>query len=156
MSEVIIRKAVPSDMRGVLSLIQELANYEKAPGEVIIDESALKNDGFGERPLFEAFVAEKGDDIVGLALYYYRYSTWKGKCIHLEDLIVRESERRNGIGKMLFDQMIRTSQEEGVERLMWEVLDWNEPAINFYRKYDAIMEPEWVTCKLVKEQINQY
>lgn len=156
MTEITIRKAIPTDMPEVLDLIKELAVYEKAPDEVIITDEDLIRDGFGDRPLFWAFVAEKENKIVGIALYYYRYSTWKGKCIYLEDLVVRESERRQGIGKKLFDVMIELARKEEVERLMWEVLDWNELAINFYKKYNVIMEPEWVTCKLVRAQLNQY
>ena len=156
MSNIIIRRAIAEDMPGVLALIKELAVYERAPDQVIINAEDLVRDGFGDKPLFWAFVADKANEIVGLALYYFRFSTWKGKCIYLEDLVVKASERRQGIGKLLFDEMIKLSQDEGVERLMWEVLDWNEPAINFYKKYHVIMEPEWVTCKLVKEQLNQY
>jgi len=156
MSTISIRKGVKSDLPHVLQLIQELAIYEKAEGEVIITVEELEKDGFGPQPLFHFFVAESDHKIVGLALYYIKYSTWKGKCVFLEDLIVTEKYRKYGIGKKLFNEVIKAAKELRAERMEWQVLDWNEPAINFYKTYDTHFAPEWVNCKLVGEQIQRF
>lgn len=148
----IIRRGEPKDIEGVYALIVELAIFEEAPDEVDIRPEDLMKDAFGEHPLFQFIVAEFDGKIIGTAIYYFRYSTWKGKCIFLEDLVVAEKHRRRGVGKLLLDEMVSISKDEGARRLMWQVLDWNETAIKFYKKYDAIIEPEWLNCKLVDSQ----
>jgi len=152
MSEIKIRKGKEEDIAGVHALIVELAIYEEAPNEVDISVDDLMNDAFGKKPLFQFIVAEEEGNILGTAIYYYRYSTWKGKCIFLEDLVVSEKHRRKGVGTLLLDEMISISKKEGAKRLMWQVLDWNQSAIDFYKKYDAIIEPEWLNCKLIDSQ----
>jgi GNAT superfamily N-acetyltransferase len=97
----------------------------------------------------------KNDEIIGLALYYYKYSTWKGKCIFLEDIIITESERKNGYGKLLFNEVVKVAKIEGVERMEWQVLNWNTPAIQFYKKYNAVLDDEWINGKLIKDQLQQ-
>ncbi len=152
MSEIKIRKGKEEDIAGVHALIVELAIYEEAPDEVDISVDDLMNDAFGKKPLFQFIVAKEEEVILGTAIYYYRYSTWKGKCIFLEDLVVSEKHRRKGVGTLLLDEMISISKKEGAKRLMWQVLDWNQSAIDFYKKYDAIIEPEWLNCKLIDSQ----
>lgn len=156
MQTISIRKGVKADLPQVLQLIRELAIYEKAGGEVIVTVNDLEKDGFGAHPLFYFFVAETDNKIVGIALYYIKYSTWKGKCVFLEDLIVTESYRKFGIGKKLFNEVVKASKELYAERMEWQVLDWNEPAIKFYKTYDANFDSEWINCKLVGEQIQNY
>ncbi|MES2397851.1 MAG: GNAT family N-acetyltransferase [Bacteroidota bacterium] len=151
-----VRKGVKSDLSAALGLIKELALYEKAPDEVIVTIEDMERDGFGENPVFNFFVAEVDREIVGIALYYVKYSTWKGKCIFLEDIIVTEQYRKHGIGKKLFDEVVKVSKELNVQRLEWQVLDWNEPAIRFYEKINSNLNKEWINCKLTKEQIVQY
>ena len=116
----------------------------------------MRQDGFGERPVFAFFVAEDGPKIVGLALYFYSYSTWKGKCIYLEDLIVTQPYRGRGIGRRLLNRVVIKAQEEGAKRVVWQVLHWNTPAIEFYESLGAALLPEWVTCRLTAEQIQAY
>lgn len=151
-----IRKGVRADLPAVLELIQELAHYEKAPREVILDVPTLEKDGFGDDPQFSFFVAEKGGNVIGLALYYPRYSTWKGRCFYLEDIIVKEAERGQGIGKLLFDAVVKMCVEKGAKRLHWQVLDWNQPGINFYKKLNARFESEWLSCKLTDDDMKNY
>lgn len=153
---MLIRKGTPKDIPAVLALVQELALYEKAPEEVIVTESILKEDGFGTDPQFSFFVAEGKDGIVGLALYFPRYSTWKGRCYHLEDIIVREQFRGQGIGKLLFDAVVKVCVDEKAKRLYWQVLDWNEPGINFYKKINARFDSEWLSCKLTDDDMKNY
>lgn len=155
MSKNIIRKGQKLDLPSVLELIKELAEYEKAPHEVTNTLAMMEQDGFGVNPIFGFFVAENEQGIVGLSLYYYRYSTWKGKRLYLEDIIVTEKERGNGLGKLLFDRTMQQSLDDGCTGMMWQVLDWNEPAINFYKKYNAKMDYEWVNCHLEAEQIEE-
>ncbi len=144
-----IRKGEYEDLPRVLELIKELALYEKAPEEVNNTLEMMQEDGFGENPVFEFIVAEENDEIHGLSIYYWRYSTWKGKRIYLEDLIVTESQRGAGIGKMLFDETITLGKAGGATGMMWQVLDWNEPAINFYKKYyNAGLEAGWLNGRL--------
>ena len=126
---MIIRKATKNDMPSVLELIQELATFEKEPDAVVVTVDDLVRDGFSENPLFQCFVAEVDGEIIGMALYYYRYSTWKGKTIHLEDLIVKESKRGTGAGFALYKEIIKQGKAENVRRIEWKVLDWNTPAI---------------------------
>lgn len=145
-----IRKGKEEDLPQVLDLIVELAIYEKAAHEVKNTVDLMQRDGFGPNPVFGFFVAEdlSKNKIVGLSLYYYRYSTWKGKRLYLEDLIVSESQRGNGTGKRLMDQTIAFGKESGCTGMMWQALDWNEPALNFYKKYNARFDEEWVNCHL--------
>ncbi len=151
-----VRKGLKSDLSAALDLIKELALYEKAPDEVIVTIEDMERDGFGENPVFNFFVAEVDREIAGIALYYVKDSTWKGKCIFLEDIIVTEQYRKHGIGKKLFDEVVKVSKELDVQRLEWQVLDWNEPAIRFYEKINSNLNKEWINCKLTKEQILQY
>lgn len=150
-----LRKGQKEDLDGALILIKELAVYEKAPNEVVVTIDQMENWGFGSEKIFDFFVLLKDDEIIGLALYYYKYSTWKGKCVFLEDIIITESERKNGYGKLLFDEVVKVAKREGVERMEWQVLEWNTPAIQFYKKYNAIMDDEWINGKLTKEQLQQ-
>jgi ribosomal protein S18 acetylase RimI-like enzyme len=124
-------------------LVNELAIFEKAPEEVINTVEQMKADGFGANPLFKCIVAESNTSIIGFALYYYRYSTWKGKVLYLEDFYVKEAYRNFGIGKQLFDEVIVTAKKDECQRISWQVLDWNEPAIKFYEKYNAQFDKEW-------------
>lgn len=155
MSAITIRAGKKEDLPRVLELIRELAEYEKAPHEVTNTVARLEADGFGPDPVYGFFVAERNSVIVGLSLYYWRYSTWKGKRLYLEDIIVTENERGQGIGKLLFDRTMKKTLEENCTGMMWQVLDWNEPAINFYKKYGAKLDSEWVNCHLEAEQIGR-
>jgi len=153
-----IREGKIEDLPKILDLIYELAVYEKAPEEVINTVAMMEEDGFGSHPVFGFFVCEKDSDksIIGTAIYYYRYSTWKGKRIYLEDLIVTEKERGHGAGKLLFDQIMKKGLEEKCTGMMWQVLDWNEPAINFYKKYyNASIEEDWFNCHLQDFEIKK-
>lgn len=143
-----IRRAVKSDCPRILELIKELAVYEKAPNEVTVDFDHFVESGFGEKPVWWAFVAEVDGVVQGFALYYIRYSTWKGQRLYLEDLIVTEEARGTGLGKLLFDRCLQEMEEKKFTGMMWQVLDWNEPAINFYRKYGAKLDGEWINCSL--------
>jgi L-amino acid N-acyltransferase YncA len=143
-----IRKGTAEDLPGVLKLIRELADYERAAGEVEVSLEEMKNWGFEKDKLFDFFVLEAQGNIIGLALYYYKYSTWKGKCLFLEDLIVTEKERKKGYGKLLFNAVAKEAKAQKVRRMEWQVLDWNAPAINFYKAYSAHLDPEWINCKL--------
>ena len=150
-----IRKGTKADLPRALELIIELATFERAPDQVINTVERMEKDGFGENPVFGYFVAENANGIVGLALYYWRYSTWKGKRIWLEDIIVTDSERGKGTGKMLFERMLSFCVDQGSEGMMWQVLDWNEPAIDFYKKYGAAVQTEWLNCTLERDQIER-
>lgn len=154
MSNITIRVGEKKDLSNILNLIKELAEYEEAPAEVEVSVTEMENWGFGPNKLFDFFVAEQNGIIIGLALYYYKYSTWKGKCLFLEDIIVTEKMRGAGIGKLLFDRIVEVSKKEKVRRLEWQVLDWNEPAIKFYKKYNATLDPEWLNGKLTNHQLN--
>jgi GNAT superfamily N-acetyltransferase len=155
MEEFKIRKGTERDLPGVLELVKELAAYEKAPLEVEVTLEEMRNWGFGKDQIFDFFVAEQGGQIVGIALYYYKYSTWKGKCLFLEDIIITETHRRYGLGTRLFDEVVKVAKEKKVRRMEWQVLEWNEPALNFYKKYDAVLDPEWVNGKLTYEQLQR-
>lgn len=148
-----IRAAVQQDCPRLLELINELAVYEKAPEEVTVTLEEFEAAGFGERPVWKAFVAECDGVVQGFALYYIRYSTWKGCRLYLEDFLVTEEMRGRGIGKLLFDRIVREAKEKGFNGMTWQVLDWNEPAINFYNKYQAHLEAGWLNVSLSKEQI---
>jgi GNAT superfamily N-acetyltransferase len=142
-----IRKAERSDASAIFALIQELALYEKAPEQVKNNIEQLAIDLF-DKKICEAIVAEKENRVVGFALYYTSYSTWKGACLYLEDFYVIESERQHGIGQLLFDQVLFVAKERKVKRMDWQVLEWNEPAIRFYEKQNAILDPEWLNGRL--------
>jgi len=151
-----IRTATKSDMPDVLSLIKALAIFEKEPDAVEVTLHDLENDGFGENPAFHCFVAEVNGKIEGMALVYNRYSTWKGKALHLEDLIVNETMRGSGIGSALLDEVVKYGYNLGVKRINWEVLDWNEPAIVFYEKNGANVMREWNVVHLNEQAIKNY
>lgn len=147
--EITIRKAVKADCRRMMELVEELAVYEKAPDEITVDFEHFVESGFGENPVWWALVAEINGNVEGFALYYIRYSTWKGQRMYLEDLLVTEKFRGNGIGKLLFDQLIEEAKEKKLGGIAWQVLDWNEPAINFYKKLGSVtFDGEWVNCSL--------
>jgi GNAT superfamily N-acetyltransferase len=150
---VTIRVGLKKDLPRVLELVKELAEFEKAPHEVINTVELMEQDGFGINPIFGLFVAEVEGQIIGISLYYWRYSTWKGKRLYLEDIIVTESMRGQGIGKLLFDHTMQHALDENCSGMMWQVLDWNEPAINFYKKYGSKMDGEWMNCTLERQQI---
>jgi GNAT superfamily N-acetyltransferase len=151
-----IREGRIEDLPKVLELVKELAAYERAPEQVINTVAAMEIDGFGPNPIFGFFVAENDNGIVGLSLFYWRYSTWKGKRLYLEDIIVTEAERGKGMGKLLFDRTLQHALDENCSGMMWQVLDWNEPAINFYRKYGASLSNEWVNCSLERSEIEKF
>ncbi|MFM6934041.1 MAG: N-acetyltransferase family protein [Flavobacteriales bacterium] len=145
-----IRPAQVSDVSAIFGLIQELAIYEKAPEQVSNTENQLSIDLF-DKQLCEAIVAEIDSEIIGFALYYTSYSTWKGACLYLEDFYVKESKRKLGVGQLLFDEVLRVAKRKQVKRMDWQVLDWNEPAIRFYQKQHAILDPEWLNGRLFFE-----
>lgn len=150
-----VRRAVKDDCPRLLELVKELAVYEKAPDEVTVTLEHFVESGFGDKPVWRAFVATSpnpsggGEErIEGFALYYIRYSTWKGQAMYLEDIIVTEAARGKGIGKLLMDILIVEAKAKGFNRIVWQVLEWNEPAINFYKKYNASFDAEWVNCSI--------
>lgn len=162
--EIMIRRAVKEDCPRLLELVHELAEYERAPQEVTVTLEHSTESGFGKNPVWWAFVAtspsnslskeeselasENREVILGFALYYIRYSTWKGQAIYLEDILVTQKMRGQGIGKLLFDRLIEEAKEKKFNRITWQVLEWNEPAINFYKKYNAKFDGEWVNCSI--------
>ncbi|MCA0234251.1 MAG: GNAT family N-acetyltransferase [Bacteroidetes bacterium] len=146
--QITIRKGTPEDVPQVFALVQELALYERAPEQVTNTPEMMLKDGFGSEPIFGLFVAEVDGQIVGISLYYYRYSTWKGKRLYLEDLIVTESMRGHGLGKMLLDTTVQEAKDTNCTGVMWQVLDWNEPSIKFYERYGARLDGEWINCHL--------
>src|SRR4249919_2757849 len=143
-----IRRAVKEDCGRLLELVNELAVYERAPHEVTVTLDHFIESGFGETPVWYGFVAEEDNIVNGFALYYVRYSTWKGQRMYLEDILVTEQSRGKGIGKLLFDRLIEEAKEKKFNGIVWQVLDWNEPAINFYKKYNAKFDGEWVNCSI--------
>ena len=155
MEQINIRLGHKEDLPRVLELVKELALFERAPHEVTNTLEQMAEDGFGPQPVYGFFVAESGDTIIGLSLYYWRYSTWKGKRLYLEDIIVTESARGQGAGKLLFERTMQKALEEKCTGMMWQVLDWNEPAIKFYKKYGSRLDDEWVNCNLEADQIRK-
>jgi len=153
MSDSKIRNGIKPDLPRVLELIMELAVFEKALDQVSNTVERMEEDGFGSNPIYGFFVAEREHEIVGLSLYYYRYSTWKGKRLYLEDIIVTEKERGKGIGKMLFEHTMKFALEQNCTGMMWQVLDWNAPAIDFYKKYGTKLDDEWLNGHLEANQI---
>lgn len=151
-----IRNAKKDDMPAVLGLIKELATFELEPEAVVVTADDLMRDGFGNQPLFHCFVAEVNAEIVGMALVYPRYSSWKGPTVHLEDLIVKESMRGTGLGSALFAEVIKYGRQKGVRRIEWNVLDWNEPAIKFYEKNGAKVLRDWDVAQMDEQGIENY
>ena len=145
---ITIRKGTPADVEPALLLIKELAAFEKAPEQVINTVEQMLIDGYGEKPIFDLLVAEADQKIAGIAIYFIKYSTWKGKCLYLDDIVVQESLRGKGIGKQLFDAVVAEAKLCNCQQLQWQVLNWNEPAINFYKKYDTVFYAEWINCKI--------
>ncbi|MGI8636671.1 MAG: GNAT family N-acetyltransferase [Segetibacter sp.] len=146
--EIIIRRAVESDCARILELVHELAVFEKAPDEVTVSLGRFEESGFGKAPVWWAFVAEQNGIVQGFALYYIRYSTWKGQRMYLEDLLVTEKLRGKRIGSLLFDELIKEAKEKGLNGIVWQVLEWNESAIKFYKKQEAHFDSEWVNCSI--------
>ena len=146
--EITIRRVVKEDCPRLLELVRELATYERAPNEVTVTLEHFIESGFGEKPVWWAFVAEIEEKIVGFALYYVRYSTWKGQAMYLEDILITHEMRGKGIGKLLFDRLIEEAREKKFNRIIWQVLDWNEAAINFYKKYNADIDAGWLNCSI--------
>jgi len=153
---ILIRDAVQNDMKQVLMLIKELAKFEKEPNAVILNEEQLVRDGFSENPKFKCFVAESNNEIIGMALGYPRYSTWKGVTMHLEDLIVTKSRRGNGIGSLLFSKFINYAHSLRVKRIEWAVLDWNVNAIEFYEKNGAKILSDWRVAQMDEDSIKKF
>ena len=151
---IIIREAIKEDCIRLLELINELAVYEKAPDEVTVSLEEFVNAGFGINPIWKAFVAEYDGIIQGFGLYYIRYSTWKGCRMYLEDLLITENMRGKGLGKMIFDRLIEEAKEKKFKGITWQVLDWNEPAINFYKKYNTEFDSGWINVSLSENQVN--
>jgi len=147
--DITIRKAVKEDCPRLMTLIQELADYEKLPQEVTVTTAHFEESGFGPQPVWWAFVAETDGLVQGFALYYIRYSTWKGQTLYLEDLLITEAMRGKGLGKLLLDRLVEEAREKKFNRVTWQVLDWNEPAINFYTKYyNALIDKGWYNCAI--------
>ncbi len=149
----LIRIGTVNDLPQVLNLIKDLAAFENEPYEVEVTIAEMQNWGFGKDKIFDFFVIEIDNIIIGLALYYFKYSTWKGKCLFLEDIIVKENVRNKGYGKKLFNAVVEVAKNTGVKRMEWQVLDWNKNAIEFYNKYQANLDSKWLNCKLNYSQL---
>lgn len=152
----VIRKGNKEDLPAVLELIRELALFEKAPEQVTNTLDAMEQDGFGEKPVFGLHVAEMDGAVVGMALYFVKYSTWKGKGLYLDDLVVTEKHRGKGIGTKLLSAYLQVAKEINAQQAHWQVLDWNTPAIDLYKKMGASIEQEWLDCKLTAAQIREF
>lgn len=150
-----IRRAKIEDCEAALELIRELAVYERAPHEVELSLKQFIDDGFGEDPIYELFVAEEKGDVIGIAIFYEKYSTWKGRCTYLEDLIVTKNKRGIGAGKALFEKVIECAKEKNSGRMEWQVLEWNKPAIDFYKSYGASLDGEWINGRFTREQLRE-
>lgn len=150
---IIIRKAEPNDLIQVYGLIRELAAFEKEPDEPSNPLKKFIEEGTCKQPRFQVILADDNGKVAGIALYYYGYSTWKGSMIYLDDLVVKESYRKKGIGRKLMDELIAIAREEKINQLRWHVLDWNENAINFYKKYPVTFDNTWITVKIEKENL---
>lgn len=146
---ITIRKAERKDCKRLMELIHELAVFEKAPQEMTVSLDHFEESGFGSNPVWWAFVAEVDDRVEAFALFYIRYSTWKGQRMYLEDILVSEEFRGKGIGKLLFDKLFEEAKERNLNGVVWQVLDWNEPAINFYKKYEGVkFDGGWLNCAI--------
>ena len=156
MKSIVIRKAEKEDIPEMLMLIKELAEFEHGLNEVSVDEENLLKHGFGEGAIYESFVAEKNGAIQGLAIYFYTYSTWNGKCLYLEDLIVKRKQRTGGVGTALMNKIIETGKQAEVSRISWQVLNWNLDAQDFYRKFDASFDGEWLNGRMTSNQIKEF
>lgn len=154
-SSISIRFAEKKDAQVILDLIKELALFEKAPDEVTNTLEEIERDGFGENPAFKCLIAEWNGEVAGISLYYIRYSTWKGRVLYLEDLIVSEKYRGKGMGKVLLERTFIEAEKLGVNGTRWQVLDWNEPAIEFYKKYNCSFDGEWINCNMDKAQLKK-
>ncbi|QNJ97659.1 GNAT family N-acetyltransferase [Constantimarinum furrinae] len=154
--EIKIRKALKEDMPEVMELIHELAVFEKQPDAVEVTVAELQKEGFGEDPMFLCFVAEVNEEIVGMALVYFRFSTWKGRTVHLEDLVVKENMRSKGVGERLYRRVLEYALEQGVKRVQWVVLDWNEGAVNFYKRTGASILEDWKLVEMEPPEIKNY
>ncbi len=153
----VLRRGTAADLPQVLALIQELAVYEKAPDAVTNTLAEMQRDGFGPQPIFGFFVLENAaQQLIGLALFYTAYSTWKGRMLYLEDLVITEAARRGGLGRLLFDAVVAEARATGAHRMKWQVLDWNAPAIGFYQKLGAQIESEWLNGNLDAAQLATY
>jgi len=151
-----IRQATKDDVSSILFLIKELAAFENEPDAVDVTENELLENGFGDAPMFETIVAEQAGEIIGMALFYYRFSSWKGKTLHLEDLIVKQNHRGLGVGLALYKAFIKIADQLGVRRIEWVVLNWNKSAIDFYEKSGAKILADWQTVQMTKENIEQF
>ncbi len=151
-----VREAIKNDMPQVLDLIKELARFENEPNEVEVTVEILEHEGFGENPLFTCFVAELENEIVGAALIYYRFSTWKGRTLHLEDLIVKAANRGSGIGEALYKQVMRFANDQGLKRVAWDILDWNTGAIRFYERSGAKIMRDWRVIHMDEKGLKKY
>lgn len=147
--EITIRKAIAEDCPRLMELVHQLAVYERAPQEVTVSMAHFIESGFGPRPVWWGFVAEVDGVVQGFALYYIRYSTWKGQRLYLEDILVNEPFRGNGLGRKLFDRLLREAKDLGMSGMVWQVLEWNQPALNFYKKYEGVVfDSEWTNCAI--------
>jgi len=153
---MVVRKGRKEDLGSALGLVKELAVYESALHEVKNSVEEMEKDGFGTEPVFGFFVAENSEGIIGMSLYYFRYSTWKGKILYIEDLVVTERFRRSGAGRMLMEASIDEAKKQNCNGVQWQVLDWNEPAIKFYEKYNPAKDPEWINFRIEKDQLDNY
>ncbi len=154
--EIVIRNAVREDMSSVLQLIKELAEFEKEPNAVEVTRKELEDAGFGDQKQFDCFVAEVEKKIVGMALVYFRFSTWKGRTVHLEDLIVTEKMRGKGVGQALYRRVLKFALDQGVKRVNWVVLDWNKPAIQFYERSGATILSNWWQVEMEEPALKAY